>query len=386
MRTNVNWKLAAVLALASAAAVAQEVSPPVPVPPVPPAPTSGAIPLRVTLATAPEEEIRFITDAQSDVPAPSEYWIGIVLGELPEIAKQQLKVDGGIVVEDVLPDSPAAKAEFKRFDVLLRAADKPLAEPADIVKAVDESKDKELVIEAIRSGDRLKLRVVPVKRPLPEAGAAPADATTSPGERESALKLLEEALTKLKGTSGGETLGLYFPRPGVVATEVRQVELPKNLSITITRSGDEPAKIHVKRDNKEWDTTADKLNELPEDVRQQVEQLVGKTIHPTINQRVVLAPTIAAIPGVPVVPGVAAVPPRVTVTKPEAAGKLLRLRAVLTEPSDEKPDDKGPEAGNVAGKLDLILKKLDNLESKAIEQLQDEVKQLRKELDELRNK
>lgn len=386
MRTNVNWKLAAVLALASATAVAQEVSPLVPVPPVPPAPTSGAIPLRVTLATAPEEEIRFITDAQSDVPAPSEYWIGIVLGELPEIAKQQLKVDGGIVVEDVLPDSPAAKAEFKRFDVLLRAADKPLAEPADIVKAVDESKDKELVIEAIRSGDRLKLRVVPVKRPMPEAGAAPTDAATSPGERESALKLLEEALTKLKGTSGGETLGLYFPRPGVVATEVRQVELPKNLSITITRSGDEPAKIHVKRDNKEWDTTADKLNELPEDVRQQVEQLVGKTIHPTINQRVVLAPTIAAIPGVPAVPGVAAVPPRVTVTKPEAAGKLLRLRAVLTEPSDEKPDDKGPEAGNVAGKLDLILKKLDNLESKAIEQLQDEVKQLRKELDELRNK
>jgi hypothetical protein len=346
----------------------------------------------VTLATAPEEEIRFITDAESDAPAPSEYWIGIVLGELPEIAKQQLKVESGIVVEDVLPDSPAAKAEFKRFDVLLKAADKPLAVPADIVKAVDESKDKELVIEAIRSGDRLKLRVVPVKRPLPEAGAAPADGAGSTGEHKAALKLLEEALTKLKGTAGGEALGLYFPRPGVVATEVRQIELPKNLSISITRSGDEPAKVHVKRDDKEWETTADKLNELPDDVRQQVEQLLGKTMHPMLAARaraVVRGPVhtrlpMAAVPAVPGTPGVDPIagfpvaPPHVIVTqaKPELAN--ARIHAYRVE--------KSAEAGDVAGKLELIIKKLDNLESKAIEQLQDEVKQLRKELDELRNK
>jgi hypothetical protein len=203
------------------------------------------------------------------------------------------------------------------------------------------------------------------------------------------LKLLEEALTKLKGTAGGETLGLYFPRPGVVATEVRQIEMPKNLSISITRSGDEPAKVHVKRDDKEWDTTADKLNELPEDVRQQVEQLLGKTIRPMMEARaraVVRGPINARLPMAPP-PGVSGVPPTaaiplppprviVTPTAPEAAN--ARIHAYRVE--------KSAEAGDVAGKLELIIKKLDNLESKAIEQLQDEVKELRKELDALRNK
>jgi hypothetical protein len=41
---------------------------------------------------------------------------------------------------------------------------------------------------------------------------------------------------------------------------------------------------------------------------------------------------------------------------------------------------------SVDEKLTLIIRKLDTIESKAIEQLQEEVKRLRKELDELRDK
>jgi S1-C subfamily serine protease len=86
-------------------------------------------PIRVQVpVTAPEgkisydEEVLVVTD---DTPPLGEYWIGIALGELPEVVKQQLQIENGLVVEDVLPDSPAAKAEFKKFDVLLKAADKP---------------------------------------------------------------------------------------------------------------------------------------------------------------------------------------------------------------------------------------------------------------------
>jgi hypothetical protein len=388
MLKQVNWKWAVLLAVASSAsAVGQDVSPPVPAPPTPPAPTSGSVPLRVTLAAEPQEGILYLADTESDAPPQSDYWIGIVLGELPEIAKQQLKLESGLVVEDVLPDSPAAKAEFKRFDVLLKAADQPLAEPADILKAVDQAKENELVIEAIRSGNRLKLRVVPAKRPKPEAGeSAKIDVAASPELRATALKKLEEALAELKGVAGKESLELFFARPGVVATKVRSVELPKNMTLSITRSGNGPAKVFIKRDDQEWNTTEDKLFDLPPDVRVHVEQMLGGLMHPMIHHRAMTTVVRAPMAGVtarapataasPYAPGVA--PPMVVLPQPAPAGTTARLHAYRVE--------KSGEAGDVAGKLELIIKKLDNLESKAIEQLQDEVKQLRKELDELRDK
>jgi hypothetical protein len=386
MLKKVNWKCAVLLAFASAAsAVGQDVPPPVPAPPTPPAPTSGEVPLRVTLAAQPQDGILFLTDTESEAPPQSDYWIGIVLGELPEIAKQQLKLENGLVVEDVLPDSPAAKAEFKRFDVLLRAADKPLAEPADILKAVDEAKDKELEVVVVRSGDRLKLRVVPVKRPKPEAGAALPDVPATAGAHQAALKKLEEALAELKGTDGRETLGLYFARPGVVATKVRSIELPKDITFNITRSEGGPAKVYIKSGDKEWNTTSDRLMDLPPELRVQVEQLLGNLMHPMIHHRAAatgggLTVRIPALGDAPAVAGTSSLGPPMLV-RPQPAtggGNTARLHAYRVE--------KSGEAGDVAAKLELIIKKLDNLESKAIEKLQDEVQQLRKELDELRNK
>jgi hypothetical protein len=62
--------------------------------------------------------------------------------------------------------------------------------------------------------------------------------------------------------------------------------------------------------------------------------------------------------------------------QPSPAGTTARLHAYRVAEKDQ-----GLEA-----KVDLILKKIDSLESKSLEQLQEEVKRLRKELDELRDK
>jgi hypothetical protein len=345
-------------------------------------------PIRVQVpVTAPEgkisydEEVLVVTD---DTPPQGEYWIGIALGELPEIVKQQLELDHGLVVEDVFPDSPAAKAEFKKFDVLLKAADKPLAQPADILKAVDEAKDQELTVEVIRSGDRLKLRVVPVKRPKAADGeAAPTDAPAPSDLRRLSLKKLEEALVELKAADGKQSLELFFARPGVVTGGLKVARLPENMSVSITKEGDAPAKVRIKRGDQEWNTTADKLFDLPPDLRVHIEQLLGGLMHPMTEQRtlVVRAPqatTMARPPGssfTPVNPGVTgpiAVLPRSTGGNPAGIHAYRVVDRV--------------EAGDVARKLDLILTKLDALESKSLEQLQDEVRRMRKELDDLRNK
>ena len=52
-------------------------------------------------------------DEKSDESPTTEYWLGVQVAAVPEIAKRQLAIDHGLAVEDVSPNSPAAKADIK---------------------------------------------------------------------------------------------------------------------------------------------------------------------------------------------------------------------------------------------------------------------------------
>jgi hypothetical protein len=353
MQTALAGLLAAGLLVPAASgqvASGQEAAPPLP---------ANVVPLRVTLQET------------GDQPRPSDYWIGIALGELPALAKQQLNLEHGLVVEDVLPDSPAAKALVQQYDVLVLAGEKELREPSDILKAVEEAKETELPIVVVRKGQRQTVRVTPARRPKPQsAETSPGDGPAHAALPQSALKKLEEALAELKGQ---DQLEILLARPGVVAHRLKVAMLPDNMSVSVSKEGDGPAKVHVKREGKEWTTTVDKLGELPEDVRSQVEQLLGTAIHPMLAAR---ARAVVSGPQRTIVRGVA--PPQAVLPKPvppQPATTAARLHAYRVAESPA-----GLEA-----KLDQILKKLDALENKSLDQLQEEVKRLRKELDELRS-
>ena len=344
-----------------------------------------AIPLKVELQGAPETVLALIDDKVKEHVKASEYWIGVALGELPAVVKTQLKLERGLVVEEVMPDSPAAKAEFKQYDVVVQVAGKPVDEPMDVITAVEEAKDKEIRVVIFRDGKETALRVTPAKRPQSTTvEAAIAEAVDPEEVQKLTIKRLEDAIIELKGKTG-QDLSLYLARPGVVASGAAAkylADLPKSMTITITRDGDGPAKIHVKREGKEWDATSDKLSELPDDVRSQVEQMLGKVIHPMMSAKVrsLVVPKMAhgghtiVVPSVvqPTVTPRTLVAPATPATPAAPGGTRVRAFRVEGEGSDAK--------------LDLILKKLETLDSKSIEQLQDEVKRLRKELDELRNK
>lgn len=316
---------------------------------------------------------------------PSEYWLGIALGELPEVAQQQLGLDGGLVVADVMDDSPAAKAEFKKHDILIKADDKPLKSPPDLLKVVDGSQGKEVAIVLIRSGKDRTITVVPVKR---------ADAAKAQSEKERVelvvpqaefrdeIRNLEDVLNKLKSKAGDGALSLWFPKPAVVAprveyklaspTKVRKVEFPKNLSVQINKQGGEPTKIHVKQGEKEWSITEDErgisLSELPEDIRAHVNGLLHGSpasgmpgwaqtkmlrVAPSgkIEGEIKIVPVPPAAPAAPQ-PPVAGAPPA-----PPAPPQIARLNAYRVE------------SGGVEAKLDAIMKKLDQL-SKEVDELQ----------------
>jgi membrane-associated protease RseP (regulator of RpoE activity) len=350
------------------------------------APQSTDEPVRVIRLKQPAE-VEYYAQAIDEAPPRGEYWIGIALGDLPPLAKKQLKLEHGLVVEDVLPDSPAKKAGFQQHDVLLQAGDKPLNEPADILQAVEAAKETELTLEAVRDGQHLMLKVTPVKRPQPEVvGSRPVDEARAE-LREESIKKIEEALAELKGENGVEALALYFARPGVVATNVRDVKLPENMSISVTKEGDSPAKLHVKQDGKEWNVTVDKINELPDDVRRHVEALLGKVIHPMMSERAraIVGGTRRLSTRLPGVPGVAppvSVPQQPQAPQPPRATQPYQypsLKAYRVVPRDGSTQDKAVEE-----KLNQIIKKLDTRDT-SLEQLQEEVQRLRKELDELRN-
>jgi hypothetical protein len=332
------------------------------------------------------------------VQQQGKYWIGIVLGELPELARKQLQLEYGLVVEDVVPDSPAAKAEFKQHDVLLRAGEKQLLkQPADILQAVEAAEETELELTVLRAGREQTIKVTPVKRPEPESTQAPAGGAQSPGTAivpEAAIRKLEDALQQLRGKQLGEKVELVFPRPGIVAQRVEvqgnPVGVPNNLTVRITKEkGDTPAKIYVKQGDKEWEVTEDKLGDLPENLRLIVERMLGRNemsfnyMLPRVPVAIAGPPSLTTIappapPAAPTIPPI----PNFIVKRYEHSATPPQVQAFRVETAEKVRSAKDP----VEGKLDEVLARLERLESKSLEKLQDEVAWLRKELDELRTK
>src|SRR5438067_4151687 len=167
----------------------------------------------------------------------SDYWLGVQVAALPEVAKKQLAIEDGLAVEEVTPGSPAAKAEIKKYDILVKAGDVPLKNIADLVKAVDASQGKEITITIVRDGKNQTIKAIADKRPKSEfviEGAKRSLAARNP-ELAAEMKQLEEALEKLKSKLGKEGAGFWFAKPAVVAPRV-DVRLSDRISEAVAKS------------------------------------------------------------------------------------------------------------------------------------------------------
>jgi hypothetical protein len=200
---------------------------------------------------------------------PGEYWIGVeVQYPLPEAVRAQLSIpkDEGVLVQEVVPSSPA-DGKLKQYDILIKAADKPLKSVSDLLAAVNAAKDGKLAMEVLRGGKAVKVEVTPTKRPA--AVPPTVDVWVAPDLR---YKGLMEAL-KLSGP----VLRYHTMAPGWILRPgtPHQPPLPGNLTISVTKQGDQPAKIVVKRDDQKWEVTENELDKLPNDVRPHVERMLG---------------------------------------------------------------------------------------------------------------
>ncbi|HND53818.1 MAG TPA: hypothetical protein PLV92_15520, partial [Pirellulaceae bacterium] len=225
--------------------------------------------------------------------------------------------------------------------------------------------------------------------------------------------------------------------------------LPHNVTVTVTKSGEGPAKVIVERDGKKWETTGDKLEAVPADVRVHLQSMLapqhvrvwdfagpnsvqarqivvhgeggigGVTTVPPIPAQplppranvvqvtpgvpagiptyappgvpqVHIAPSVPAVPAIPAMPGAPGVPNArgavetykvyVPQNVPGASGVVTR-RDVHVAGGNATHDA-------VNQKLDRVLERLDRLAAPpaASDDVQTQLKQMRKELDLLKKK
>ena len=86
-------------------------------------------------------------------------------GPIPAELRAHLDVpeNQGVMVRSVVPDSPAAKAGVKNFDIVLRANDADLHDMRDLMELVKTAGDQKasISLEVLRKGGRETITVTP---------------------------------------------------------------------------------------------------------------------------------------------------------------------------------------------------------------------------------
>jgi membrane-associated protease RseP (regulator of RpoE activity) len=216
-------------------------------------------------------------------PPLPKYWIGLLGGTItadnPLRAHLDLPENQGLIVANIVPESPAAKAGLKQHDILLRANDKDLHEMSDLVDLVlsEGPKKGQITLEVMRHNKRETVYLTPEERPAnaqmpqPQGGFGGAIGGGG-GEFGIPNELLQQF---------GNRMPMEFRNfgPGVIVHGEGQgvANMPNGVSVNVQKEDGKPAHITVKRGEETWNVTGDdpeSLKQLPEDLRPFVEQML----------------------------------------------------------------------------------------------------------------
>ncbi len=209
----------------------------------------------------------------TEEPEQPAHWIGIRGRNVTEPVLRtqfQLAQDMGVVIEEVVRESPAAKAGLRRHDILLRANGEPVLSMEELSRMVASGDAKPIELLLIRLGEEEKIIVVPEERPpgLENSGGHGGGFGFGPDDA--------DPLGALRMFRGGIAVP---PQGGVMAFNS---SLPNGYVVTMTRENNQPVKITVKKGDKTWTIVGDdeeSLAELPEDVREHVEGILNGNVN-----------------------------------------------------------------------------------------------------------
>ncbi|MHB8898492.1 MAG: S1C family serine protease [Thermoguttaceae bacterium] len=215
-------------------------------------------------------------DHVPEMVKPSDHWLGLQCGKVDPALQAQLGLDEGkgILVEDVVKDTPAAKAGIQKYDIMVRAGDRELTKIQDLIDEVDKVKDKKLPIELVRKGEKKTVEIVPEKRPaLDASGGQGVD--DSPEEWKNFFDYMQQWEP---GEDGRPAMKFRFWRqPGTIVPgrPGAPEKLPDNVKIEIRKQGEKPAEVTVTRGDDTWSVNENELDRLPADLRPHVERMLG---------------------------------------------------------------------------------------------------------------
>lgn len=316
----------------------------------------------VVVEEQPREALFFTAEGtallagQEVAESAGKYWIGLRCSNVDGALRAQLGLaEGkGLIVDEVFPDSPAKTAGLQQYDVLVKIGGRELAAVADLVETVQKAEKKELEVSLIRAGKPQTLKVTPAERATSGAQTR-ISIVAKPDVNYHQLHTLIEQLQK-SGPHGEAMMRTL--RPGVVVNTYQQFgALPKGLSISINKSGDEEAKIVVQRGDQKWEATEKSLDKLPEDVRKSVQEFLGR------HQKNVAVRALTAQPGVEGKLNLNVVP--------KSAETTIRKYQVLPHVAGTVPGSltKSVAPDQLQKQLDEIQKQLESLR-KSVEALQ----------------
>ena len=382
---------------------------------------SDALPYLARVAGAPQS------------PKLSEYWVGIDGTPVDDVLRAQLELTagGGIVVNQVVADGPAARAGLRQYDVLLAADERPLAQIGDLADYVQLKKEAAFTLRLVRAGKALTIDVTSQRRPATQTGetcphVSHADdatfarqvyldllgqlptseqtasfvndhrddkrtrlandllrrstaATKSCTACHAGYPVIEDALLYLGRQIGADThsmdryvikttdidndgqLDVIVAQAPLALSVNAPATLPDDLTITVTHTGNAPARIEVRRGDQSWGTIDTKLDELPADIRGYVRQFVVPTTRAVTVQP---APAHRA---------------RVSV-QPFTSQRRYDVHQFTAPAADQPATDKPSESTAQTTPAGAALEQVD----KQLKSLTQELEQLRKVIDDLR--
>jgi hypothetical protein len=218
------------------------------------------------------------------VAAEGEYWIGILGMPVDEVLKSHLKIEQGLLVQDVVAESPAAAAGVQKHDIVLQFNDTKVTDLESLAAAISQNRDAEANLLLIRAGQQQNVKIQPSARPAETVKVTP----VPPGDWGPAMQWLEKMR---RGELGQGPFQMWFYPPGVtvpgeLSEEMQRLgreaagrprwlrALPQGTSVTVTKPTDGPAQVVVKRGDESWTVDENQLDQLPEDLRDGVRQML----------------------------------------------------------------------------------------------------------------
>ncbi len=296
----------------------------------------------------PTADGKQIDEADEKATVEKTYWIGATLGPIPEpilahLPEGSLEAGKGVCLLGILPKSPAEKAGLKTFDVVVKVNGES-ADSEKIVQNIRKSEGKNVQFEILRAGKTQRIDVTPEEREV-KPGMGMGNIWQIPADPQNDFfrgMIPEDALKAVPQFFGeGGVFPEGFPIPDDVRKMLKQyrddfrqefpapdfqqappvqgnqksqmrieitpngmessrqmtvIENGKTLSISVRKSGEELAKVLVEWDDESYETTEDKLDVLPEEIRNRVKAFVESENVKIFTEKSSDAPVTEALP------------------------------------------------------------------------------------------